>query len=83
LKLETLAQTWLAWFTATGFAYKHYDTISIIHISRTRAGLKLDKHSNPYHKTSIEYRNRSATKALRDINYKTLSKKEESIAEKL
>jgi len=41
LKLETLAQTWLAWFTATGFAYKHYDTISIIHISRTRAGLKL------------------------------------------
>jgi len=51
LKLETLAQTWPAWFTATGFAYKHYDTISIIHISRTRAGLKLDKQSNPYHKT--------------------------------
>jgi len=55
LKLETLAQTWLAWFTATGFAYKHYDTISIIHISRTRAGLKLDKHSKPYHKTSIKF----------------------------
>jgi hypothetical protein len=40
--LETLAQTWLAWFIATAFAYKYCYTISIIHVSRTRAGLKLD-----------------------------------------
>ena len=33
--METLAQTWFGCFIATGFAYKHYGTSSIIHVSRT------------------------------------------------
>ena len=45
-KLETLAQTcFTAWFIATAFGYKYYCSISIIHVSRTRAGLKLDKNA--------------------------------------
>jgi len=36
---------WFAWSIATGFAYKHYDDISIIHVGRTRAGLKLERGS--------------------------------------
>jgi hypothetical protein len=54
LKLETLAQTrlldggqaWFSWFIATSFAYKHYDTISITHVSRTRVGLIPGKNHN-------------------------------------
>jgi len=40
--LETLAQTWFAWFIATALGYKYYYSISIIHVSRTRAGWKLE-----------------------------------------
>jgi hypothetical protein len=40
--LETLAQTWFAWFIATAFGYKYYYSISIIHVSRTRAGWKFE-----------------------------------------
>jgi len=42
MKFEALAQTWFACFTATVFPYKYYFTISIIQVSRTRAGLKLE-----------------------------------------
>ena len=46
LKLEALPQTWFtAWFIATAFGYKYYYSISIIHVSRTRADLKLDKNA--------------------------------------
>jgi hypothetical protein len=43
MKFGTLAQTWFACFIATVFAYKYYYTISIIHVSRARASLQLEK----------------------------------------